>query len=97
MYRLEYLPTARVDILAAEAYLQQFSPRAADKFTLAIERQEAVIAEHPLRYRVYEYNRRYRCMPLLYKYLCFYRIDETEQLVQIYRVLHGMRDIPNLL
>jgi len=97
MYKAEYLPLAAADILEAEEYLYELSPPAADKFTEAIEEKVNNLLEQPLMYKVYEDNNYFRCMPLPYKYLCFYHIDEDAKIIKIHRILHGMRDIPNFL
>jgi plasmid stabilization system protein ParE len=97
MYRLEYLPLADLDIENAETYLYGYSPAAVDKLTEAIDKQQAILCEHPFMYPVYRLNPHYRCMPLPYKYLCFYRVIEEANLIQIYRILRAMQDIPNIL
>ena len=97
MHRLEYLPTAITDILEAEAYLSEHSPKSADKFTEAMGVQEVTLTEYPYMYAAYWGNAKYRVMPLPYQYLCFYYIDEEAKTVKVYRVIRSMRDIPNLL
>jgi plasmid stabilization system protein ParE len=97
VYQLDYLPSAVVDILVAEDYLNEFSPAAADKFTEAIETQIDNLREHPFMYPVYRYDESLRCMMLPYEYLYFYYVDESAKLIQVYRVLRGMQDIENLI
>ena len=96
-YKLEYLPSANIDLLEAELYLYEHSPAAADKFIEKISELEAPLVEHPFMYPVYQHDKRFRLMPLAYGYLCFYHIDEMSEVVTIHRVFRGMRDIPNLL
>ncbi len=97
MYKLEYLSVAINDILEAEDYLYGLSPPAADIFAEAIKHQMESLLEHPLMYRVYEENEYFRCMPLPYEYLCFYRVDDEIETIRIYRVLRGMRDLKHIL
>jgi plasmid stabilization system protein ParE len=97
VYRLEYLPAADRDIEEAENYLYAFSPAAMDKFIAAVKKQEETLLEFPLMYHVCEYDARYRCMPMLYEYLCLYRVDEAEKLITVCRVIRGMRDISSIL
>jgi plasmid stabilization system protein ParE len=97
MYSVDYLPSARVDILEAEIYLFEHSPSAADKFAEAIEKQTDLLAEHPMMYPLYKEDERFRLMPLPYEYLGFYRVDETAETLTVHRVIRGMRDIPNIL
>lgn len=96
-YHLEYLPTAELEILKAEADLYEYSPPAADKFMDAIERLEALLVDNPFMHQVYEERPYFRRMHLPYKYVCFYHVDEKAELITVHRVLHGMRDIPNIL
>jgi plasmid stabilization system protein ParE len=97
LYHLDYLPSAVVDILVAEDYLNEFSPSAADKFTEAIEIQTNNLRKHPLMYPVYRYDESLRCITLPYEYLYFYYVDESAKLIQAYRILRGMQDIENLI
>ena len=97
MYRLKYLPSFDVDLIEAEAYLFEYSPAAVDKLTAAIIEKTAALTSHPFMYPVSKYDKNLRSIVLPYKYLLFYRVNETAQVIEIYRVLHGMRDIPNTL
>ena len=97
MYRLEYLPEAVADILEAEAYLYELSPPAADQFAEAVEKLAATLTENPFVCQVSRHDESLRCMSLPYRYLCFYYVDESKNLVQVYRILRGMRDIANIL
>jgi len=96
-YKLEYLPTAATDILEAEAGLYKLSPAAADKFSDEIIGLEYTLCEHPNLYQVYEDDEYFRSVPLSYKYRLFYHVDETTQVISIHRVLHGMRELADLL
>ena len=97
MYRLEYLPSAVIDILEIEDYLFEHNPDAADKFTKAIEEQVASLVKYPLMYQAYEDNSYFRSMPLIYTYRLFYHVDDAAKTVKVHRVLHGMRDLNNML
>ena len=97
MYKLEYLPSALIDILEIEDYLFELDPEVADKFTEAIKKQGETLVRHPLMYKVYEDNTYFRSMPLPYNYRLFYHVDEINEAIKIHRVLHGMRDLGNML
>ena len=97
MYSLEYLPSADLDILEADTYLCEHSLPAADKFMEAIEEQESLLIANPFMYPVYEARTYFRLMPLPYRYLCFYHVDESAKIITIHRILRGMRDILNIL
>jgi plasmid stabilization system protein ParE len=97
VYKLEYLPSADLDIMEAEAYLHEYSPPAADKFMEAIEKQGGLLLDNPLMHKVYEDRPYFRCMLLPYEYLCFYHVDEDAKTITVHRILRGMRDMPNIL
>ena len=44
----------------------------------------------------YEYNKEYR-RSITGDFLVFYKIDEENNLVRIYRILHGKRNISTIL
>lgn len=96
-YKLRYLPSAGIDILEAEAGLYEFSPIAADKFTDEISDLEETLCKHPFLYQVYEEDDYYRSVNLSYNYRLFYHVDELNELIEVHRVFHGMRDLSTLL
>ena len=97
MCRVKYLPSFEVDLIEAEDYLFELSPPAVDKLTDAISEQILNAAEHPYMYPAYPGFDNLRYMTLPYQYLLFYSVDEDRNIVEVYRILRGMRDIPNLL
>ena len=97
MYDLEFLEAARLDVLEAEMYLNEYSPPAAEKFMSAIEKQEAHLTETPFMYPVYDARPFFRIMPLPYEYLCFYNVNNDTKTVTVHRILRGMRDITKIL
>ena len=97
MYTLKYLPSAANDIFDIEESLYRFSPLAADKFIDALDEKVLDLTKQPLIYRIYEKRPYFRCMPLPYKYLCFYHVDEDTKQIKIHRILHGKRNIPDIL
>lgn len=76
MYTLDYLPAAIIGILEAETYLNEHSPRAAEKFAEAVERQTDLLLEHPFMCSVSIHDETLRLMVLPYQYHLFYRVDE---------------------
>ena len=92
-YKLEYLPSASLDILDAEAVLYELSPSAADKFTQSIKQLTETLCEYPMLYQVYEDDEYFRSMPLPYKYRLFYHIAEEVETIKIHRIIYGMRDL----
>ena len=97
MYNVEYLPLADADIIEAEIYLYKLSPAAVDKLTEAIDEKIRNILDYPLMYPTYPYDERFRFVVLPYEYILFYRVNEDSKILTIHRLLHGMRDITNVL
>jgi plasmid stabilization system protein ParE len=97
VYKIKYLPSFETDLIEAEDYLFEHSPPAVDKLTDAINEQLLNVTEHPYMYAVYSEFEDLRYMILPYQYLLFYTVDEGRKYVEVYRLLRGMRDIPNLL
>ncbi|MCL2045645.1 MAG: type II toxin-antitoxin system RelE/ParE family toxin [Oscillospiraceae bacterium] len=97
MYKLRYLPSANLDMIEAESYLFEYSPPAADKLSLAFEENTDALIGHPFMYPVYRGNPYFRFITLPYEYLCFYHVDEEAKIINVHRVLHGMRDIQSIL
>jgi len=97
VYRVKYLPSFDLDLIEAEDYLFELSSPAVDKLTDTISELMLNVAEHPYMYPVYPGFDNLRYMTLPYQYLLFYSIDEDSNIVEVYRILRGMRDISNLL
>ena len=83
MYKLEYLPVARKDMLEIVRYIsgELQNPDAADR--LAVELVDALKHE-------------YRKI-LVQNYLMFYWVDEEKKLVTVARVVYAKRDYGRLL
>jgi len=96
-YKLDYLPLATNDILEAEAGLFEFSPSAADNFYEEIIALEERLCNHPFMYPVYKNDDFYRIVNLPYNYVLFYHVDELIEYIEVHRVLHGMRNIEEIL
>jgi len=97
VYRLEYLPSAELDILEIDAYLYEYSPNAADKFADSIERLADMLLQHPFMFPAYEGDLYFRHMILPYKYRLFYHVDEDAKIIKVHRILHGMRVVKGMM
>ena len=73
-------------------YLSQFYPSTPQKFLQELKRHIEMLKSTPKMYEEYEGNLSYRKM-MIYDYIAFYRIDENEKTVFLYRILHGRQDI----
>lgn len=102
MYKLEYLPVARQDMIEIVRYISQElqNPSAADQLAVEfIEAGDGILsfpyinpAYTPIRSLKHEYRKL-----LVQNYLMFYWIDEEKQLVTVARVVYAKRDYERLL
>lgn len=95
-YRIEYLELARQDVAGIREYLTQFYPSTPIKFLAALKRGIEDLSGNPFMYSIYEDNPRYRRM-VVNDYLVFYKVLEADRVVEIHRVLYGMRNIKDHL
>jgi plasmid stabilization system protein ParE len=96
MFAVNILEQAECDIDEICAYVSQWSANAAGHFLDDIGAGLKKISENPRIYPRYPQHRDYRSM-LVHNYLVFYKIDDEDNTVNVYRVLHGKRDIANIL
>ena len=102
MYKLEYLPVARKDMLEIVRYIsgELQNPDAADRLAVElVDAAESVLtfpyatpAYQPIRPLKHEYRK-----ILFQNYLMFYWVDEEKKLVTVARVVYAKRDYGRLL
>ena len=102
MYKLEYLPVARKDMIEIVRYisLELQNPEAADRLAVElVNAAESVLkfpyatpAYQPIRPLKYEYRKM-----LVQNYLMFYWVDEEKNLVTVSRVIYAKRNYGRLL
>jgi len=102
VYKLEYLPVARQDLIDIVLYISQElqNPDAANRLAeKLIETAEKVLtfpygnpSYHPIKPLRHEYRK-----AIVQNYLMFYRIDEEKKLVTVARVLYAKRNYNRLL
>lgn len=102
MYKLEYLPVARKDMLEIVRYIsgELKNPNAADRLAVElIDAAENVLTfphatpvYQPIRPLKHEYRK-----ILVHNYLMFYWVDEDKELVTVARVVYAKRDYSRLL
>ncbi len=102
MFKLEYLPVARQDMIEIVRYISEElqNPMAADQLaTELIEAGDSIPgfpyanpAFIPIRPLKHEYRRL-----LVQNYFMFYWVDEVKQLVTVARVVYARRDYERLL
>ena len=102
MYKLEYLPSARRDLVDIVGYISHElnNPAAADRLAIAlVEAGDSLSAfpyanpvHTPLRPLKHEYRK-----ILVRNYFMFYRVDEEKQLITVARVIYARRSLDALL
>ncbi|MEY8404822.1 type II toxin-antitoxin system RelE/ParE family toxin [Oscillospiraceae bacterium 44-34] len=102
MYKLEYLPVARRDMIEIVRYISQElqNPTAADQLAMElIEAGDSIPkfpyanpAFIPIRPLKHEYRKL-----LVQNYFMFYWVDEVKKLVTVARVVYARRDYKRLL
>ena len=68
----------------------------ADKFISNLKDKVNQIKENPFMHEIYQDDTFFR-RALVENYLVFYNVDETEEIVGIYRILHGSKDLRHYL
>jgi addiction module RelE/StbE family toxin len=91
-YKAEYIELARQDVSEIKEYLSQFYPSTPAKFLTELKQSVEALRDNPFKYPKYEDHPAYRRMVVL-DYLVFYKVFEPTGIVEIHRVLHGMRNI----
>jgi len=92
MYRIEYFPHARADLLEIENYLDKIDHRLTNKIFQAIRDRIQGLEDMPLRYPKYAYHPEYRVLGV-HSYLVFYLVVEKSKTIEIRRILHGARNV----
>ena len=95
-YEVKLLSLAENDIDEICEYLSQYYPGTPGKFLDALEKEFNRVSLNPNMFSKFEYNKEYRKLATG-DFLVFYKIDEENNLVRIYRVLHGKRSISTIL
>ena len=102
MYRIEYLPAARQDMIEIVRYISQElqNPTAANQLAMElIEAGDGILRfpyANPFYTPIRPLKHEYRKL-LVQNYFIFYWVDEVEQLVTVARVVYAKRDYERLL
>ena len=91
-YKIQYLPVVRQDIADIKAYLSQFYENTFPNFMAKLERSVKKLGDMP--YMGVEYKDFRRIV--VGDYLVFYRVNEPMRTVQVYRILHGAKNIQRI-
>jgi len=90
--RLLILNLAKNDLKEIHLRLSEYGEVPAKKFRESFERFCAQVVDMPHMFGQCEYSTGYHRAVIRYDYLVFYRVDEKNGVVKVYRVLHGKRN-----
>ena len=95
-YEVKLLGLAEIDLDEICQYLSQFYHGTPGKFLDVLEKAFENVSFNPKMFPKYEYNREYRKI-VTNDFIVFYRENEENNLVSVYRILHGKRSISTIL
>lgn len=95
-YKAVFSQESREDAKAIQLYLRQFSQNAPSRFKDTLRDKINKVKENPHMYEPYRYQPKYRSMPIE-KYLLFYEVDDKQNIIYVFRILHGAQDTPSYL
>ena len=95
-YTLRYLDTLDSEIVAIEEYMERQFASPSLVLTPIFDQIERHLPTSPYMYPAYQDDLRYRKM-VVEKYLVLYMVNEESQAVEIHHILHGMRNIKQIL
>jgi addiction module RelE/StbE family toxin len=95
-YTIRYLQTALDDLAEIQAFNKRFSQKYQTETITKIKHVCQLLAHNPEIHPRYGYNSDFRTI-IVGEYQVFYKVDEQTQRANIYRVLHGARNIRGIL
>ena len=95
-YNVKLLNLAENDIDDICRYLSQFYPGTPGKNLDTLDESFKNVSINPYMYPKYEYNKEYRKI-VVDDYLVFYKIEKENNLVKVFRILHGKRNISTII
>ena len=94
-FEIIYLPIANRDIVRIDDALIEY-PAKAKRIFHEMDSKVTDLEEMPYMWPVYQAKPEYRRM-ILENHLLFYKVDDDEHKVRIYRILYDKMDIPEHL
>jgi addiction module RelE/StbE family toxin len=95
-YKVRFSPFAKNDRKEIIVYLSKFYPETPHRFTVLLKEHITNLKENPYIYPEYSENLNYRRM-LVGNYIVFYKVNDTEKQIDIYRILRASWDLPKHL
>ena len=95
-YTIRFSPYAKEDKEEIKTYLSRFYPETPRRFTALLKKHISILKENPYMYGEYPENTDYRRMPVG-NYIVFYKVNDAEKQIDIYRILRSSWDLPKYL
>jgi addiction module RelE/StbE family toxin len=96
IYTVRFSPFAKEDKKEIKTYLSKFYPETPLRFTASLKEHIASLKDNPYIYPEYPENTDYRRM-FVGNYIVFYKINDAEKQIDIYRILRASWDLPKYL
>ena len=95
-YTVRFSPFAKEDKEEIKTYLSKFYPETPRRFTALLKEHIANLKDNPYIYPEYPENTDYHRM-FVGNYIVFYKINDAEKQIDIYRILRASWDLPKHL
>jgi addiction module RelE/StbE family toxin len=95
-YTVRFSPFAKEDKKEIKTYLSKFYPETPRRFTASLKEHIANLKDNPYIYPEYPENTDYRRM-FVGNYIVFYKVNDAEKQIDIYRILRASWALPKYL
>ena len=95
-YTVRFSPFAKEDKKDIKTYLAKFYPETPRRFAALLKEHINNLKDNPYMYSEYPENTDYRRM-LVGNYMVFYKVNDAEKHIDIYRILRASWDLPKYL
>jgi len=96
MYKIKYVEKVKQNISEIEKNLDKIDKKLTDKILKALNERIQSLQEMPLRYPKYPHKPQFR-WTAVHKHIIFYKVCDDRKIVEIHRIIHGARDVKNLM
>jgi addiction module RelE/StbE family toxin len=95
-YTVRFSPFAKEDKKNIKSYLSKFYPETPRRFNASLKKHISNLKDNPYIYPEYLDNTNYRRM-FVNNYIVFYKVNDAERQIDIYRILRATWDLPKYL
>ena len=95
-YTVRFSPFAKEDKKYIKTYLSKFYTETPRRFNASLKEHIDNLKDNPYIYPEYPENTEYRRM-FVNNYIVFYKVNDSEKQIDIYRILRATWDLPKYL